>query len=160
MVRLKLFIQHLWRQNVTWDQSLSESDSQYWRNLINEWPTNVIELPRHVINPLQSPEFHVFTDASQVAYSAAVYIRNCMPEGWSTSSLIFAKSRIAPIKVDIATRGLSPCKLRNNEQWWNGPDWLDQDESQWPNDHFRYQGQDEFEKAIIANVTTSPVQGG
>uniref|UniRef100_A0A1I7VIS7 Reverse transcriptase domain-containing protein n=1 Tax=Loa loa TaxID=7209 RepID=A0A1I7VIS7_LOALO len=80
MVRLKLFIQHLWRQNVTWDQSLSESDSQYWRNLINEWPTNVIELPRHVINPLQSLEFHIFTDASQVAYSAAVYIRNCMPE--------------------------------------------------------------------------------
>uniref|UniRef100_A0A1I7VRF8 DUF1758 domain-containing protein n=1 Tax=Loa loa TaxID=7209 RepID=A0A1I7VRF8_LOALO len=238
MVRLKLFIQHLWRQNVSWDQSLSESDSQYWRNLINEWPTNVIELPRHVINPLQSPEFHVFTDASQVAYSAAVYIRNCMPEGWSTSSLIFAKSRIAPIKglsiprlellsvligvgagqfvlrqlheqiknpsvtlwsnskfvlywimnytkllprfvqtrveetrsskfklrhilsqenpVDVATRGLSPCELRNYEQWWNGPDWLDQDESQWPNDHFRYQGQDEFEKAIIANMTTSP----
>uniref|UniRef100_A0A1I7W576 Reverse transcriptase domain-containing protein n=1 Tax=Loa loa TaxID=7209 RepID=A0A1I7W576_LOALO len=234
MVRLKLFIQHLWRQNVTWDQSLNESDSQYWRNLINEWPTNVIELPRHVINPLQSPEFHVFTDASQVAYSAAVYIRNCMPEGWSTLSLIFAKSRIAPIKglsiprlgllsvligvrarqfvlrqlhepiknpsvtlwsdskcvlywimnytkllprfvqtrveeirsskfkfryipsqenpVDIATRGLSPCKLRNNEQWWNGPDWLDQDESQW----LSYQGQDEFEKAIIANMTTSP----
>uniref|UniRef100_A0A1I7V6A3 Reverse transcriptase n=1 Tax=Loa loa TaxID=7209 RepID=A0A1I7V6A3_LOALO len=57
--------------------------------------------------------------------------------------------------VDIATRGLSPCKLRNNEQWWNGPDWLDQDESQWPS----YQGQDEFEKAIIANMTTSPISG-
>uniref|UniRef100_A0A1I7V7W5 Glycoside hydrolase n=1 Tax=Loa loa TaxID=7209 RepID=A0A1I7V7W5_LOALO len=83
-----------------------------------------------------------------------------MPEGWSTSSLIFAKSRIAPIKADIATKGLSPCKLRNYEQWWNGPDWLDQDESQWPNDHFRYQGQDEFEKAIIANMTTSLVQDG
>ncbi|VDK80859.1 unnamed protein product [Onchocerca ochengi] len=82
----------------TGDQPLNEMDQQDWKKLIEGWPEKVIEIPRYVIDLSSYSEFHVFTDASQTAYFAAVYIRNCVPGGWSRTFLIFAKSRIAPIK--------------------------------------------------------------
>ncbi|VDN82033.1 unnamed protein product [Brugia pahangi] len=61
--------------------------------------TNIIELPRFVMEALQLTEFHIFTDASKVAYSAAICVLNHGYQGaYLTSFLIYAKSRIAPIK--------------------------------------------------------------
>ncbi|MCP9260199.1 hypothetical protein DINM_003274 [Dirofilaria immitis] len=37
-----------------------------------EWPTNVMDLPRSVIEPPPLTKFHIFTDASKISYSAAV----------------------------------------------------------------------------------------
>uniref|UniRef100_A0A1I7VPA4 Integrase_H2C2 domain-containing protein n=1 Tax=Loa loa TaxID=7209 RepID=A0A1I7VPA4_LOALO len=99
LIKFKLLIQHLWKENISWDQSLCEADQQQWKKLIAEWPANVIDLPRYVVEPAEQAEFHVFTDASMGAYSAAVYIRN--PKNGSNSAksfLLYAKSRIAPIK--------------------------------------------------------------
>uniref|UniRef100_A0A1I7VVH1 Integrase catalytic domain-containing protein n=1 Tax=Loa loa TaxID=7209 RepID=A0A1I7VVH1_LOALO len=99
LIKFKLFIQHLWKENISWDQSLCEADQQQWKKLIAEWPANVIDLPRYVVEPAEQAEFHVSTDASMGAYSAAVYIRN--PKNGSNSAksfLLYAKSRIAPIK--------------------------------------------------------------
>ncbi|VDM98123.1 unnamed protein product, partial [Onchocerca ochengi] len=99
MIRLKLFIQYLWKENKSWDQALNEEDEQQWKALIKEWPTNVIDVPRFVITNSPQTEIHVFTDASNVAYSAAVYALNHENQGTKSNSfLIYAKSRIAPIK--------------------------------------------------------------
>ncbi|MCP9264374.1 Pao retrotransposon peptidase family protein [Dirofilaria immitis] len=97
MVQFKLFLQHLWKRNYTWDQSISEEDEETWECLIKEWSTDIKDLPRCVIHPSEQMQLHVFTDASSLAYSAAIYVRNYGIEGVKTS-LIFAKSRIAPIK--------------------------------------------------------------
>ena len=42
---------------------------------------------------------HTFTDASEKAYAAAVYIRNEFSDGGVTIRLIAAKSRLAPLKA-------------------------------------------------------------
>ncbi|MCP9262857.1 Pao retrotransposon peptidase family protein [Dirofilaria immitis] len=97
MVQFKLFLQHLWKTNYTLDQSISEEDEETWECLIKEWSTDIKDLPRCVIHPSEQMQLHVFTDASSLAYSAAIYVRNYGIEGVKTS-LIFAKSRIAPIK--------------------------------------------------------------
>ena len=34
--------------------------------------------------------------------------------------------------ADLATRGLSPTDLESNRLWWNGPSWLCQADSAWP----------------------------
>lgn len=34
--------------------------------------------------------------------------------------------------ADLATRGTTMDKLKENIQWWNGPQWLQQEESHWP----------------------------
>ncbi|MCP9257717.1 Pao retrotransposon peptidase family protein [Dirofilaria immitis] len=99
VVKLKLFIQHLWKQNIPWDQSLNGTDKQQWEKHIKEWPTHVINLSGYATDPSPPTEVHVFTDASKVAYSAAVYIRKTnLSDKLAKSSLIYAKSRIAPIK--------------------------------------------------------------
>jgi len=34
--------------------------------------------------------------------------------------------------ADLATRGLTPKQLKENEMWWNGPSWLSKTSSEWP----------------------------
>uniref|UniRef100_A0A1I7VUX5 Integrase_H2C2 domain-containing protein n=1 Tax=Loa loa TaxID=7209 RepID=A0A1I7VUX5_LOALO len=63
--------------------------------------------------PITTHKIHVFSYASSVAYAASVYV---IQE--NEASLIFVKSRIAPIKVDVATRGLSPLRLTKGESDW------------------------------------------
>ncbi|VDN54258.1 unnamed protein product [Dracunculus medinensis] len=94
MISFKLFLQDLWKKKLPWDQPLNEHESQTWNSLITLWPTYVKEIPRAVINTFQYTSIHVFTDASIKAYAAAVYVKQS-----PTTSLIFAKSRVAPIKT-------------------------------------------------------------
>ncbi|VBB35585.1 unnamed protein product, partial [Acanthocheilonema viteae] len=92
--RAELFLQNLWKRKVSWDQSLENDDLETWEILISHWPTKVKEISRKVIDPdrLEQLEIHVFTDASTTTY-AAVYAK----QGINTF-LVFAKSRIAPVK--------------------------------------------------------------
>uniref|UniRef100_A0AAF5Q4M9 DUF5641 domain-containing protein n=1 Tax=Wuchereria bancrofti TaxID=6293 RepID=A0AAF5Q4M9_WUCBA len=62
------------------------------------WPKNIIDLPRFVINSSDQLEIHAFSDASNKAYTAAVYVLNIKKYGKNSTFLIYAKSRIAPIK--------------------------------------------------------------
>uniref|UniRef100_A0A0N4URK2 Reverse transcriptase domain-containing protein n=1 Tax=Dracunculus medinensis TaxID=318479 RepID=A0A0N4URK2_DRAME len=94
MISFKLFLQDLWKKKLPWDQPLNEHENQTWNPLITLWPTYVKEIPRAVINTFQYTSIHVFTDASIKAYAAAVYVKQS-----PTTSLIFAKSRVAPIKT-------------------------------------------------------------
>ncbi|MCP9260246.1 putative Reverse transcriptase [Dirofilaria immitis] len=66
IVKLKLFIQHLWKQNIPWDQSLNGTDKQQWEKLIKEWPTHVINLSIYATDPSPPTEVHVVTDASKL----------------------------------------------------------------------------------------------
>ncbi|VDN53456.1 unnamed protein product [Dracunculus medinensis] len=77
-------------------------------------------------------EFHMFTDASKVAYSAAVYIRY----------------------IDEESRLLNPIcyMLRYSKLWWNGPYWLDKDPLQWPNGEFSYNAEDEITQVVMTNL--------
>uniref|UniRef100_A0A1I7VQT1 Reverse transcriptase domain-containing protein n=1 Tax=Loa loa TaxID=7209 RepID=A0A1I7VQT1_LOALO len=68
-----------------------------WKSLIAKWVTVVKDLPRFVTTFTDLIGIHVFTDASSLAYSAAVYLVSQEMHG-TKSSLIFSKSRIAPIK--------------------------------------------------------------
>ncbi|MCP9262279.1 Pao retrotransposon peptidase family protein [Dirofilaria immitis] len=94
MISFKLFLQDLWEKKLPWDQPLNEHESQTWNSLITLWPTYVKEIPRAVISVFQHISIHVFTDASTKAYAVAIYVKQS-----STTSLIFAKSRVSPIKT-------------------------------------------------------------
>ncbi|VDI16698.1 Hypothetical predicted protein [Mytilus galloprovincialis] len=65
---------------------------------------------------------------------------------------VFVKNRIAEIKAhkdvkfmyvntmenpaDVATRGTTASKLKNDSLWWHGPKWLNYDTQNWKNDSF------------------------
>ncbi|VDM93728.1 unnamed protein product, partial [Onchocerca ochengi] len=90
---LQFLASYLRKKQIGWDQSLSNEDYEKLEDLTCTWPVNMKELPRAAINPTESTIIHVFTDASSVAYTIAVYAKQ-----ENKVSLIFAKSRIAPIK--------------------------------------------------------------
>ncbi|MCP9261006.1 Pao retrotransposon peptidase family protein [Dirofilaria immitis] len=94
MISFKLFLQDLWKKKLPWDQPQNEHESQTWNSFITLWPTYVKEIPRAAINIFEHTSIHVFTDASTKAYAAAIYVKQS-----PTTSLIFAKSRVAPIKT-------------------------------------------------------------
>lgn len=228
LIRFKLFLQTLWKKNLSWDQTISEEDETTWKLLTNEWPKKLKDLPRFTTNCSKQVQFHVFTDASTAAYSAALYIRTQEREVF----LVFAKSRIAPIKgmsiprlellailigvrmvqfvlkqkeledvitilwsdsqcalhwvhnssrllptfiqnrveeirkakihfryipseqnpADIATKGISPNKLKGYDLWWKGPKWLTENESKWPQWKYNY-NEDYQDEEIVAHIT-------
>jgi len=49
-------------------------------------------------------EVHVFADASENAYAAAVYLRGLGPSGEWQSSLLVAKTKVAPLKLKSIPR--------------------------------------------------------
>uniref|UniRef100_A0A1I7VB31 Uncharacterized protein n=1 Tax=Loa loa TaxID=7209 RepID=A0A1I7VB31_LOALO len=116
-------------------------------------PIHVKEIPRVAMDPSQLTKIHVFSDASSVAYAASVYVIQ------ENEALIFAKSRIAPIKVDVATRGLSPLQLTEFEPWRKGSEWLTKGESDWPylksniDEHYNESENEEQNQMIVPHIT-------
>ncbi|XP_036346112.1 uncharacterized protein LOC118755380, partial [Rhagoletis pomonella] len=49
-------------------------------------------------------EFHLFTDASKVAYAAALYCRTQIPDGKVNIVLVAAKTKVAPLKTTSLPR--------------------------------------------------------
>lgn len=98
----KLLMQELWRSRVDWDESISSELHTLWkeyecklRSLSN------IKIPRKVIDckEVQTIELHGFSDASQNAYGACIYVRFISVDGHTESRLLCSKSRVAPLKV-------------------------------------------------------------
>lgn len=97
----KIFIQKLWLTGLGWDDKLNEV-------LVDEWCTyrkeladlTKIEVPRWMSSRSDDiiTELHGFSDASKAAYSAVVYLRGVDAKGEVHTTLIVAKTRVAPIK--------------------------------------------------------------
>ena len=103
--RAKCLIQELWRQQVDWDDPLP-SDLQKkwssWRDEVQE--LSKFRLQRHhqnLASDSQEIQLHVFSDASEQGFAAAVYLRYTTP-AQIESSLLAAKTHISPIKPELS----------------------------------------------------------
>ncbi|XP_011265941.2 uncharacterized protein LOC105257184 [Camponotus floridanus] len=87
-------------KHLDWDSPLPQSDEALWRRLLEDLPLleqlrlerwlNADNQPSHV-------ELHGFADASERGYATVVYLR-VMSASSTTTSLLAAKSKVAPIK--------------------------------------------------------------
>ncbi|XP_018397750.1 PREDICTED: uncharacterized protein LOC108775769, partial [Cyphomyrmex costatus] len=61
---------------------------------------------------------------------------------------------------DIATRGATPSQLSNHVEWWNGPLWLSQEKSSWPQVIAQTRLNDNLEEQTVTVnlITTHKVQ--
>ncbi|XP_066157659.1 uncharacterized protein [Euwallacea fornicatus] len=98
-VNAKTLLQQLWRKEIDWDERLPPDVSVPWHTFIQEVPEiNRIAVPRFVSSVDSSVfEIHAFSDASEKAYGAAIYIRSINIQGAFVSRLLCAKSRVAPV---------------------------------------------------------------
>ncbi|XP_046619726.1 uncharacterized protein LOC124304951 [Neodiprion virginianus] len=96
--RAKITIQSTWLINAKWDDPLPQHISQDWREFHDQWTTlSNIRIPRWLIRT-NKIELHGFSDASEQAYAAVLYLRALQENGRSETSLIAAKSKVAPLK--------------------------------------------------------------
>ena len=79
-----------------WDQDLSPELLQEWYKIKACWKAKEIILPL-LISCTGNLELHLFVDASKQAYGLSIYCWNYV-DGQISCNLIFAKSRLCPIK--------------------------------------------------------------
>ncbi|XP_053692622.1 uncharacterized protein LOC128741071 [Sabethes cyaneus] len=100
IVRAKICMQDLWRDQKTWDEPLSEEFQERWREFKNSLTTlQDLIIPRWAIQ-VDSPssiEIHGFCDSSEKAYGACIYLRAIAANGTIAVNLLTAKSKVAPL---------------------------------------------------------------
>ncbi|XP_044592029.1 uncharacterized protein LOC123270154 [Cotesia glomerata] len=101
VVKAKIFMQDLWLDRMSWDEQLSPSLIYKWTGY-REDLRNIesIRIPRwNNIAPGATMELHGFSDASQNAMAAAVYLRVTDADGNTKVSLLCSKTQVAPLKT-------------------------------------------------------------
>src|SRR5277367_3568422 len=99
--RGKIILQDIWRQGIGWDDELTESTFQKWKDwiqCINE--IRNLRIPRcYAFNAGEDDhrQLHVFVDASEQAYAAVAYLRTETREE-IRCTIVIAKSKVAPLK--------------------------------------------------------------
>ncbi|XP_050296340.1 uncharacterized protein LOC126736152 [Anthonomus grandis grandis] len=97
----KIILQKLWLLKLSWDDEIPIELRNDWLRFKSEMlEFNSLLIPRFVSceNPKRM-ELHGFSDASQNAFGACVYIRTVDSLGCLQVKLLCAKSRVAPIKA-------------------------------------------------------------
>ena len=110
-IQLKSFIQLMWMDKISWDQTISVTLQEHYGRLRQQLKElEDIKLSRRVLLAQTTKELqlHVFCDASTTAYAAVVYMRQETSEGTTYVKMLAAKTRVAPIKY-ICVPGMELC---------------------------------------------------
>ncbi|XP_049869877.1 uncharacterized protein LOC126369487 [Pectinophora gossypiella] len=95
----KHLIQLLWIARVDWDETPPQEIVNSWSTFVSELPLlTQVSFPRHVFSKNRLIQLHGFSDASERAYAACIYLRVQNEEGEVDISLLLAKTRVAPTK--------------------------------------------------------------
>lgn len=96
-IRAKLLFQKTWDSDISWDTELPHDIQKEWSTLRKDLQNieNYI-IPRFIGDMRQKYQIHGFCDASERAYACAVYIVTEKHKGEFTSTLVAAKTKVAP----------------------------------------------------------------
>ncbi|KAL0822355.1 hypothetical protein ABMA28_004450 [Loxostege sticticalis] len=95
----KHLIQLLWVAGTGWDESPPTGIRDLWVDFISELHhLQNISIPRHVLPAHADIQIHGFSDASEKAYAACVYLRVIDANGDIQTHLLLSKTKLAPLK--------------------------------------------------------------
>lgn len=92
ILKYKRFFQKLWKLTKDWDEKLTKEEFNEWNEIATNDEIKILRNPYN-ISRINSAEFHIFTDASEIAYAATGYIKID-----NEVKLMFSKTRLTPIK--------------------------------------------------------------
>eukprot|EP00057_Strongylocentrotus_purpuratus_P005721 XP_003731624.1 PREDICTED: uncharacterized protein LOC100894126 [Strongylocentrotus purpuratus] len=109
ILRAKLLMQKLATKKLGWDDPIPDVGLQLWRQWVKQLPeVENFKVPRCVVpagyGAKTEHQLHHFADASEDAYGAVTYLVVRNSKGQVCSSLVFAKSRLAPVKKTTIPR--------------------------------------------------------
>ncbi|XP_035217014.1 uncharacterized protein LOC118190424 [Stegodyphus dumicola] len=98
--RAKIFMQRLWLLKLDWNEELPPKELCEWKKFLSQLQLiDQLNIPRYVLTEYSvRTEIHGFSDASEKAYGAAIYIRCITTDGMNYSNLHCSKSRVSPLK--------------------------------------------------------------
>lgn len=103
VITAKLFMQEIWLiKGLGWDHPVPEAILTRWTHYQASLKAlNQLTVPRRVLSggSKHKYEVHGFSDASERAYGACIYIRTIQENGTITVNLLCSKSRVAPLKL-------------------------------------------------------------
>nr|CAI5857751.1 unnamed protein product [Callosobruchus analis] len=100
-------INRLWKLKIDWNDYIPDQLSLEFSKFVNDLKNlKAVSIPRHVLLPSSNLiiELHGFADASQFAYGACVYLRCSNNQNEVKTSMLSAKSRVAPLKSQTIPR--------------------------------------------------------
>ena len=101
---VKVLIQDLWKEKVGWDEEIQDHHLKVWQRWTHSLPQlEELQLPRCYRNLSMSNnctvQLHMFSDASEYAYSTSAYLRLSDNHGdQAHCSFVFGKCRNAPLR--------------------------------------------------------------
>ncbi|GBN32404.1 hypothetical protein AVEN_142786-1, partial [Araneus ventricosus] len=112
--KMKIFLQKLWLEKLSFDDPLPQPIAVEWNHLVSSLKAiELIKIPRWIlVDSSQKLVLHCFSDSSQAAYGAVIYLQCVRPDDTSTTKLVASKSRVFPLKtVSIPRLELCGCLL-------------------------------------------------
>ena len=113
----KVLLQDLCKRKFDWDDPIPEDDLRSWQSWVNELPKLGHFRVERCFKPcdfgvVESCQLHLFSDASELAYGAAAYLRMVNSNGDVHCAFVMGKSRLSPLKpVTIPRLELSAAVL-------------------------------------------------
>ncbi|XP_043284934.1 uncharacterized protein [Venturia canescens] len=100
VIRAKILLQRLWLEKLAWDDPVSTEVGKSWVTFRHDLAhLGNIAVPRWLNMTSDSTvEIHGFSDASQLAMGAVVYVRVAGPGKSTRTALVCSKTKVAPIK--------------------------------------------------------------
>lgn len=102
IVIAKLIVQELWQIGIQWDESVPPDIHTRWTMFRSQLVVlNQLEIPRAVKfdSNSRSVQIHGFSDSSQRAYDACVYLRTKLRPHEYRIELLCSRSKVAPLKA-------------------------------------------------------------
>ena len=103
VVRAKILIQQAWVEATGWDVPLPGHHQKQWKSWFEESiGLQGIRIPRCLKDRHSTAvkaSLHTFSDASEAAYAAAVYIRHKYEDKSITTRLVGSKTQLSPLKA-------------------------------------------------------------
>ena len=108
-IQWKVLFQELCTERSDWDEQLKGDRLKKWKTLVLELQTlNSVCIPRsffdYTSGNWKAAELHCFSDASEKAYSASIYIRSIYEHGRIDVKLVASKTKVVPLKKQIIAR--------------------------------------------------------
>ena len=104
IIRIKVLIQMMWQRGLEWDETLPADLQLKWNDWKNELQSlSSVRIPRYIGSIhkqyAKPVELHTFGDASEEAYAAVSYLKSVDEDGEAYITLMYSKTKVAPIKL-------------------------------------------------------------
>lgn len=106
IIQPKILLQKMWQQKLDWDEPVPREMRDDWLKFTENLEyLHKFQIPRLVLcDKPELIELHSFSDASQCAYGACIYLKSTNGNGDSTIKLLCAKSKVSPVKPTTIPR--------------------------------------------------------